>query len=168
MLGAFAVGKTSLVERFVHNRFQEKYLSTLGVNISQKIQKPIQHTQSGLTLQHLLLIWDIAGFEKFDHVTRSYYRGAAGALAVMDLTRPETADEIKLICNQFLSVCPDAVLVLVGNKHDLTAQEIADQQIFRNMADKFGAELLLTSAKNGANVDRAFQCLSMKMGGFDG
>ena len=168
MLGAFAVGKTSLVERFVHNRFHEKYLSTLGVNISQKILEPIQHAQSGLTLQHSLLIWDIAGFDKFDHITDSYYRGAAGALAVMDLTRPDTADDIKLICNQFLSVCPNAVLVLVGNKHDLCAQEIADAQIFRSLADQFGTELLLTSAKNGANVDRAFQCLSMKMGGFDG
>ena len=168
MLGAFAVGKTSLVDRFVYNRFHEKYLSTLGVNISQKIQEPIRHAQSGSTLQHLLLIWDIAGFEKFDHMTRSYYRGATGALAVMDLTRPDTADDIKLICDQFLSVCPDAVLILVGNKNDLCTQENADKQIFQSIADQYGTELLLTSAKNGANVDRAFQCLSMKMGGFDG
>jgi len=168
MLGAFAVGKTSLAERFVHDRFDEKYLTTLGVNISQRTLAPFRHPQFGLPVQHLLLIWDIAGFEKFDRITSSYFRGASGALAVMDICRPDTARDVSIICEKFLSVCPDAGLVFVCNNKDLHQNENLDPQVFERTAEQFEAELLLTSAKNGENVDRAFQCLSMKLGGRDG
>ena len=90
LLGSFAVGKTSLVERFVHNRFDEKYLTTIGVKISQKALPPIESKRDRQMIQHTFLIWDIAGLEKFDSVEMSYFRGAAGALVVADLTRPET------------------------------------------------------------------------------
>ena len=68
LLGAFAVGKTSLVERFVYDRFDEKYLTTIGEKISQKLLPPVQDTRSGQLCQHNVLIWDIAGLEKFDRV----------------------------------------------------------------------------------------------------
>ena len=90
LLGSFAVGKTSLIERFVYNRYDEKYLTTIGVKISQKVLAPIDDPQGGRMIQHTFLIWDIAGLEKFDKVVKNYFRGAAGALAVADLTRPES------------------------------------------------------------------------------
>ena len=76
LLGSFAVGKTSLIDRFVNNQFEEKYLTTIGVKISQKILPPVQDEQRQRNIQHTFLIWDIAGLEKFDHVTDNYLRGA--------------------------------------------------------------------------------------------
>src|SRR5512147_1281675 len=83
LLGDFAVGKTSLVRRYVEGRFDDKYLSTIGVKISRKTL-----ARSTGTLN--LLIWDLAGSDEFNTIAPSYLRGAAGALIVCDLTRPET------------------------------------------------------------------------------
>lgn len=116
LLGAFAVGKTSLTDRFVYGRFEEKYLTSVGVKISQKLMPPVQAPSGGRMVQHAFLIWDIAGLEKFDHVADNYFRGAAGALAVADLTRPETIDDLKRFATRFRFVNPEAKLILVGNK----------------------------------------------------
>ena len=109
LLGSFAVGKTSLSERFVYNRFDEKYLTTIGVKISQKILPPFQDPRSGQFIQHNFLIWDIAGLGKFGKVALNYFRGAAGALTVADLTRPETIGDLSEFCKKFRSVCPDSI-----------------------------------------------------------
>jgi len=79
------VGKTSLVERFVNDRFSEKYLTTVGLTVSQKMMPPVQQEPSDKTVQHMFLIWDIAGLEKFDSMVLNYFRGASGALAVGDV-----------------------------------------------------------------------------------
>ena len=104
LLGSFAVGKTSLVERFVHDRFEDKYLTTVGVKISTKLMPPVESPGSGRFIQHTFLIWDIAGLEKFDRVALNYFRGGAGALAVADLTVPETIDRLHEFCEKFISV----------------------------------------------------------------
>ncbi|MFN3372526.1 MAG: Rab family GTPase, partial [Chloroflexus sp.] len=82
LLGEFSVGKTSLIRRFVEGIFDERYLSTLGVKISRH----------SLTIDHIdmnLIIWDTTGGERFNQIVQNYYRGAAGALLVCDLTRPD-------------------------------------------------------------------------------
>jgi small GTP-binding protein len=164
LLGSFAVGKTSLVERFVHDHFEDKYLTTVGVKISTKLMPPVKSPGSGRLTQHTFLIWDIAGLEKFDRVAMNYFRGGAGALAVADLTVPETIDRLHEFCEKFLSVNPRATLLILGNKVDLFQ---SNDNIISNLAETaraFSSDYLLTSAKTGQQVEKAFQELSKKIG----
>ena len=166
LLGAFAVGKTSLTERFVYGRFEEKYLTSVGVKISQKTVPPVQALGGGRMVQHAFLVWDIAGLEKFDHVADNYFRGAAGALAVADLTRPETIEELKRFCTRFRFVNPEAKLVLIGNKADLFDDDRGTLSRLEKLAREYATGSLLTSAKSGAGVEEAFLELSRRIEGF--
>ncbi|MEM8768253.1 MAG: Rab family GTPase, partial [Pseudomonadota bacterium] len=85
MLGAFAVGKTSLVQQFAHGLFSERYLSTIGVRVEKKALEV-----GGTPVE--LLVWDLHGEDDFQTVRTSYVRGAAGCLYVVDGTRRETLD----------------------------------------------------------------------------
>jgi small GTP-binding protein len=163
LLGAFAVGKTRLVQRFVNDRFSEKYLTTVGVSVSQKLMPPLHGLKSGDPVQHSFLIWDIAGLEKFDPVVMNYFRGASGALAVGDLTRPETIDDLATISDQFLSVNSNAALVTIANKCDLMENQAEAIPVFKKLAVDFESELVLTSAKTGARVETAFERLSREI-----
>src|SRR5262249_40683115 len=90
LLGEFAVGKTSLVRRFVYNLFDDRYISTIGVRVSRKtVAVPVETQVAELTM----MVWDLAGSEEFNRVSMSYLRGAAGAVLVYDLTRAHTFDE---------------------------------------------------------------------------
>jgi small GTP-binding protein len=163
LLGSFAVGKTSLVQRLVNDRFSDSYLTTVGVSVSQKLMPPVHCAQKGHAVQHTFLIWDIAGFEKFDPVALNYFRGASGAMAVGDLTRPDTVDEVAAIVNKFLSVSPQAALLIIGNKLDLLPERPDTLSGFPQLAADLGSELLLTSAKTGERVEDAFHLLSKKI-----
>ena len=83
LLGDEAVGKTSLVRRYVEGRFDEKYLSTMGVTISRKTMVRPTYTMN-------MLVWDMEGSPTLKKIQVNYLRGAAGALIVCDLTRRET------------------------------------------------------------------------------
>ncbi len=164
LLGSFAVGKTSLIERFVYNRFDEKYLTTIGVKISQKALPPIQDPTSGEMTQHTFLIWDIAGLGKFDKVVTNYFRGAAGALAVADLTRPETIEDISELCEKFKSISPKASVVVLGNKVDIFKEDKKTLAALKAKAAGYATDLILTSARTGERVEQAFMELSQKIG----
>ena len=145
LLGVFGVGKTSLINRFVYDRFDDSYWSTIGVKISQKILPPFQQHRSGQMIQHTFLIWDIAGLDKFDRVALNYFRGAAGALAVADLTRPETIDDLNAYCQKFLSVNPGATLVVLGNKLDIFQRDTNTLQELQKAAVDFSTESIPAS-----------------------
>ena len=164
LLGSFAVGKTSLIERFVYDRFDEKYLTTIGVKISQKALPPVEGPNSGQMIQHTFLVWDIAGLEKFDSMVMNYFRGAAGALVVADLTRPETIEHISEICDRFKSISPDAVVIVLGNKLDIFNEDKKTLSALRSKATDYKTDLILTSAKSGERVEQAFMSLSQKIG----
>ena len=164
LIGSFAVGKTSLIERFVYNRYDDRYLTTIGVKISQKVLEPIVDPQGGKMIQHTFLIWDIAGLEKFDNVVKNYFRGAAGALAVADLTRPETIAHLSEFCERFKTENPQAFLVILGNKLDIFKENKKTLSDLQTVADQNASECLLTSAKTGKHVNKAFNTLSRKIG----
>jgi small GTP-binding protein len=156
LLGEFGVGKTSLVRRFVEDRFDERYLSTIGVLVSRKTMLIDRPEPIDLTL----LIWDTAGSERFSTVVRSYYQGAAGALIVCDLTRAETIVALTDYAAHVRAVNPGVPVVLVGNKLDLASQrEIADEQL-TTLALHLAAPMVLSSARTGAGVEAAFQLLA--------
>ena len=164
LLGSFAVGKTSLIERFVYDRFDDKYLTTIGVKISQKALPPIQTPNSNQMIQHTFLIWDIAGLEKFDSVVTNYFRGATGALIVADLTRAETIEHFGQIYERFSAISPDAAVIVLGNKLDIFEEDKRTLSALKAKAAEYKTELLLTSAKTGEGVEQAFMNLSNKIG----
>ncbi|NIA11574.1 MAG: GTP-binding protein [Nitrospiraceae bacterium] len=159
LLGMFGVGKTSLVRRFVYDRFDDSYLVTVGVKVSQKILPPIKNPDGHLT-QFNFLIWDIAGFEDSSNPIRNYFLGASGALVVADLSRPYTTETLPKILDFFLSVAPDAKIVLIGNKKDLFDQPETQAESLQNWKSEKGLPFLLTSAKTGENVEKAFLTLA--------
>lgn len=152
LLGTFGVGKTSLVRQYVYNVFEESYLSTIGVSISQK------HLTLKSNQEVELLIWDIEGHEKFSPVVENYYTGAAGAILVADLTRPESLDGLDSIYSGFRSVNPQAQFVFCANKDDLqyTPQTLAK---FADWSNKTDILFFKTSAYNNKNVALAFEQL---------
>ncbi len=161
LLGDFAVGKTSLVNRFVHNAFSEKYLSTIGVRVSRKTVALVSDDE---VVELTILLWDLAGSEEFNQMRASYLRGAAGALLVCDLTRPETLDGLDSYLRDLQQISPQAKVVVVANKADLLAdwegslrqERLAAPAAF---AAALGAPYFVTSAKTGEHVEDAFRLL---------
>lgn len=156
MLGHFGVGKTSLTERFVYNRFEEKYLTTIGVKISQKLLPPVYCKAKQKKVQYEFLIWDIASLDKFDVMVKNYYLGAAGALAICDLTRIETSEALIDITEKFLEISPDSKLVFIGNKIDIADNAHTERKRLTEIAKQFHSDCLFTSAKTGEQVETAF------------
>lgn len=155
LLGDFGVGKTSLVRRFVEGRFDDKYLSTIGVRISRKTLPRADG------LLHLLL-WDLAGAQGFN-TQASYLAGVAAALIVCDLTRAETLASCAKYVHQVRALNIAAPLVFVGNKVDLTAERAIAEADLRACGKTQGGDYVLTSAKTGAGVELAFDLLAVKL-----
>lgn len=153
LLGDFAVGKTSLIRRYVEGRFEDKYLSTIGVKISRKVVQRPDHDLN-------LLIWDLAGGDDIDQLSRRYLLGAVGALLVCDLTRPETLGIIEKYARIMREVNRNSALVLACNKVDLEAERAIDDEALAAAAAAMDLSWLLTSAKSGQGVDDAFEILA--------
>jgi small GTP-binding protein len=156
LLGDFAVGKTSLVRRFVEGRFDDRYLSTIGVKVTRKVL-----TRPACELS--LLIWDLAGGERFKRYEENYLRGAEGGLIVCDLTRPETLDYLSLYAGQLLVLNPHAVPVFIGNKVDLADKREISTEELENASNVFGGLYRFTSAKTGEGVESAFDLLASQI-----
>lgn len=154
MLGSFAVGKTSLVSRFVHSIFSEKYLTTVGVKIDKKI---VQVRDEEVNL----ILWDLAGEDEFMQVRISYMRGSSGYLLVADGTRRDTlqtAIDLQLRVETQLGRIP---FILVVNKFDI-AQEWEIEQSRLDEISTAGWQVQCTSARTGAGVEEVFRMLAEK------
>ena len=156
LLGDFAVGKTSLVHRFVEGRFDDKYLSTIGVKVSRRVIERADHTLN-------MLIWDLVGGNDLSQRETGYLVGTAGALIVCDLTRPETVETLKRYAHHLRVVSPAAALVFIANKLDLTAERVVTDAMLTAVSASLEGDFLLTSAKTGQNVAEAFLRLAEKM-----
>ncbi len=148
LLGDFAVGKTSLVRRYVEGRFDDKYLSTIGVKISRStLRRP--------TGELNLIVWDLAGGDEFS-TQSSYLRGASGALIVCDLTRHETLAAFEHYAIRVRQVNPNAPLVFVANKVDLITERAISTEELITTCEALGGPFVLSSAKTGEQVENAF------------
>jgi len=156
LLGSFAVGKTSLVRRFVYDLFDDKYLSTVGVKVSRKALA----LPSGQELVNLtMMLWDMDGRQEFRRVRSSYLRGAAAAVLVCDLTRPESLQALQGFAEDLRSTSPGAHLVVAANKRDLTDQMRLTARQVAYFAASLGTACYLTSAKTGEGVENVFRYL---------
>jgi small GTP-binding protein len=150
MVGLYGTGKTSLVQRFVHSLFSERYLSTVGVKIDRK---PVELDGTSLTL----MLWDLAGRDGHEDITSSYLRGAHAILYVADGTRRETCDQLPELRALVRDAAGEVPEVLALNKSDLRERWTitdADEQALAAAWD-----LVRTSAKTGTGVEDAFQRL---------
>lgn len=160
LLGDFAVGKTSLIRRFVSSSFSDQYITTIGVKVSKRT---LASTNEPDPYTVTMLIWDTVGGEPFTQVARQYYVGSAGALLVCDLTRPDTLDALRSYASDFLLVNPRASLMVLANKADLAALRMIDERQVAELAAQYGAPWALTSAKTGEQVEEAFTNLVQQM-----
>jgi len=158
LLGDFAVGKTSLVRRFVEGRFDEKYLSTIGVKVDRKV---LRLPTSGAAVELTLMLWDLASGPGRGPVVPSYYRGAAGAIIVCDLTRPETLSAVSHYARGFLAPNPAAQLVVAANKVDLAEERRLGDEDLAAVASEHHVPLFLTSARTGEQVEAMFQQIGL-------
>lgn len=155
MLGSYGVGKTSLVGRFVHSIFSEKYQSTIGVKIDRK-----SLCIDGKNVS--LLLWDLHGDDEFQRVRRSYLRGMAGYILVVDSTRNESlqvAIELHQMALETVGEIPFLVLV---NKCDLQDEWSLDRDVLTTLEGQ-GWNLQQTSAKTGKLVNESFELLAERL-----
>ena len=152
MLGGFAVGKTSLVSRYVSSLFSEKYHSTIGIKVDKK-----QISINGHDL--MLMLWDIAGQDDFQTGRASWLRGMAGYLLVADGTRRATLDMARRLHLKAKGVAGDVPFLLLLNKTDLAEEWEIDEPLFIKLAEQ-GWRIIRTSAKTGAGVEAAFEQLA--------
>ena len=159
LLGDAAVGKTSLIRRYVEDQFDDKYVVTLGTKVTMR-ELVVQDTEKKPSVKLTLMIWDILGQREYKRLQTSFYKGANGALVVADSTRRETLESINgWILSLFNSVGKVPVLILL-NKSDLTDQSAISPDEVDDIAKKYHTSFLTTSAKTGENVDLAFQKIS--------
>ena len=155
LLGAFAVGKTSLAARFVKSIYSDQYITTVGVKVDKKTVNV-----NGQEIN--LIVWDLAGEDEFQKVRMSYLSGASGYLLVADGTRLDTIETARMLrqrVNENIGALP---FILIINKADLTSEwEIDDQAIAE--CEGQGWTVIKASAKTGEGVEEAFTKLAEKI-----
>jgi len=152
LTGSFGVGKTSLFERFINNKFEDKYLTTIGV----KVGKKMVHTEKG---DLSMMIWDIAGEVAQNKVPTSYFLGTSGIIYVFDVTRPSTFGNLKQDIDYLKSINKLTTIRIVGNKKDLISEEALEA-----LAKEISLPIdLFTSAKTGENVAKLFEDFAVNM-----
>jgi small GTP-binding protein len=155
MLGAFAVGKTSLVRRYVDSIFSETYLTTVGVKIDKRVV-----TVGNETLN--LILWDIAGEDDVSSVRMSYLRGASGYFLVVDGTRSATLDVARSLQQRAESEIGSVPFIALVNKLDVRDEWTVAQESLTELEDA-GWSVALTSARTGEGVEAAFHTLAERM-----
>jgi small GTP-binding protein len=145
LTGSFGVGKTSLFNRFIYQQFSDKYLTTIGVKVNNKIVDIGDEKVS-------MMIWDIAGEVSQDKVPASYFLGASGIIYVMDLSRPRTFTNLETDIKFLREMLPNGDILIVANKRDLLTPEQLEAVV-----DSIDSNIdFLTSAKTGENVENLF------------
>jgi small GTP-binding protein len=164
LIGDYAVGKTSLIQRFVFDVFRDTYLTTIGVKVTKK---DVTVALAKENAEVSLLLWDIAGDDGFSKISPDYMRGAAGGIIVSDVTRPETVRNMQHHVASMRTVCPDAEFVFALNKSDAAdSGSIRIDDMVSQFADSMPSvhdKCFVTSAKENSNVDALFTHLASQV-----
>lgn len=156
LIGDGAVGKTSLVRRYVLDVFGDDYISTFGAKVSKKV---ITLGDVELTI----MIWDILGQKSGASLHSAYFSGANGAFFVCDSTRRDTLESLNSWYTEFSSVAGNVPIIPLANKCDMTSQ-VTDESL-RSLSTMIGRDFRRTSAKTGEGVEEAFLQLGKLMVG---
>ena len=159
LVGEKAVGKTSLIRRYVLNMFEDHYLTTVGTKVSKKEMR-LFHPEQDLLVDVDMTIWDIMGEKGFRELLKeAYFYGANGILAVADLTRRKTLDDLDDWIDGVEQVVGKVPILIAVNKSDLTSGAAYGERDVEQVARAFDCEYLMTSAKTGDGVEEAFRRL---------
>jgi len=153
LLGKAAVGKSCLFERYLHDRFSADMVNTVGAGFGAKQVKLGKKNVS-------LGIWDTAGSERYESMTRHYYKGAEAAIVCYDLTDGASFERVKFWVNELLAVEENAIISVVGTKSDLLQDgknRGVPQQEVERYAASINAKSYETSARLNVNVDVVFE-----------
>jgi len=152
VIGDPAVGKTSLLTKFATNKFEEKYLPTVGVSI---VKEPIELKDMNATIN--LMFWDVAGQPQFYMLHRPYFNGADGMILVFDITRSSTFSNINNWYNSAVKYGLSGIpRLLIGNKKDLKEERKIILPMAEHLSEKLNAPYLETSALTGETVKEVF------------
>ncbi len=154
LVGDPAVGKTSLIAKFVEDQFDREYKASTGVDFAYKtidIEEKVAR----------LILWDIASQKRFAPYRTSFYQQTNGALIVFDLTRHETLESIESWMREVQQNIGDVEVVLIGNKSDLAKRRKIQQSDVQPWIDRYGCSYIETSAKTGEGVEEAFRTITL-------
>ena len=155
MCGDPNVGKTSLVRRYVHSKYDDNYVSTLGTLVSKK---SVISKKNDTTVN--MMIWDISGQAEFKRIHESAFTDSKGALAVCDISRSETANNLKTWMSQLNNFAGDIPVIILANKEDLKERYTDDYDMVKASLTAFDNVQFFTSAKTGDNVEQVFEALA--------
>ncbi len=162
IVGDPAIGKTSLIRKFVEDQFEFDYIPTVGVSISKQ---PVKLNIGGKDFNINLMLWDLAGQPQFFLLHKVYFKGANGVLLGFDLTRTHTYSNMKnwhkeLVKNGLTSL----PTVMVGNKVDLKDQRAVSKAHVEHMKEQLSIrDYIETSALTGENVDKLFRTIARRI-----
>ncbi len=162
LLGDGAVGKTSLIRKYVLDKFDDKYLPTIGTKVSRK-EVVITFQKEQMVVDLTMIVWDIVGQKAYQKLRQMYYQGANGALVVCDVTRRETMDSMREWTSSLFNVAKPVPVIFLANKSDMIHKAEFKPPDLETIASEFKAPYFYTSAKSGANVNKAFYRLGELM-----
>ncbi len=163
LAGEAAVGKTSLIRRYIYDQFEDRYTVTLGAKVTRK-SLTIEDAQGRGTAHIDMAIWDVMG-EKFlrELLREAYFYGAQGILAVCDVTRADTLEDLGSWKASIENVAGEIPMIVLANKVDLKEEAVLDRATLQAFTEGWDSTYLLTSAKTGQNVEKAFEELAQKV-----
>src|SRR3989442_10904369 len=160
LVGDKSVGKTSLICRYVMNMFDEQYITTIGTRVSKK-EVHVLMPERDLLIDVDMTIWDIMGEKGFRELLKdAYFYGANGILAVADMTRRRTLDDLDDWIDGVEQVVGTVPILIVVNKTDLSSNAQFQEPDVAQFAKAYGSEFVLTSAKTGVQVEATFARLA--------
>jgi small GTP-binding protein len=163
LVGDSAVGKTSLIRKFVYDEFSDKYITTLGTKITKR-EMVIPNPNGDGDIAVDMAIWDIMGQHGFRALLQeAYFFGVDGIIAVCDLTRPRTLEGVEDWLQRTQDVAGEVPIVTVGNKNDLGDEKTVSEEDLKRAAEKYDAEYSTSSAMTGENVERIFEGLTKEI-----
>ena len=159
LIGDGSVGKTSIVQRYVHDMFAEVYKATIGTFITKKEIK-----FEKLDTRVRFMIWDLAGQEQFKRLMPDYLTDSNAGIIVFDITNKESFENVKNWYNIITRVAlPSIVLILAGNKVDLDADRVVSTKEGQDLAKELGISYIETSAKTNEKIDDVFEWIALEI-----